>query len=303
MSTETQAVPSNNPDTYIEPTVANTEVEITDPSGLDEVDQVDGDQVTNDADSAADTATVEDDTEEVEYEGKVHKVPKELKDALLRQADYTRKTQEVAEQRKQIEAQAESLKQQEQIQREYIQEISQVTAIDARLNEIGKVDLYQLSEENPMEAQKIMIMRQQLLEARSIAVGSIQQKENHRQNIERQKALEAQQTSAKQAQEAENVIRREIKDWSPQLVDQLCAFAREEGWTPEEIRVATIPQIKSLNKAYRASQLAKTAQPPKAAQVQAKPVPQVGSGGAPVRRKLAELPMEEYAKARRAQRK
>lgn len=303
MSTETQAVPLSNPDTYIAPTVADTEVVIDDPSGLDEVVVVEGDQVTNDADSAADTATVEDDTEEVEYEGKTHKVPKELKEALMRNADYTRKTQEVAEQRRQNEAQAENLKQQEQIQREYIQEISQVTAIDARLNEIGQIDLLKLNEDNPLKAQELLIIRQQLHEARNGIVGRIQQKENHRQSIEQQKAWEKQQATAKQNQEAENVIRRDIKDWSPELANKLASFAKEEGWTAQEIADATIPQIKSLNKAYRASQLAKTAQPPKAAQVPAKPVPQVGSGGAPVRRKLAELPMEEYAKARRAQRK
>ena len=34
---------------------------------------------------------------EAEYEGKTYKVPKELKDALLRHQDYTQKTQEVAE--------------------------------------------------------------------------------------------------------------------------------------------------------------------------------------------------------------
>lgn len=41
----------------------------------------------------------DDDSVEVEYEGKTHRVPKELKDAVLRQADYTRKTTEVAQER------------------------------------------------------------------------------------------------------------------------------------------------------------------------------------------------------------
>ena len=41
----------------------------------------------------------DDETVEVEYEGKTHRVPKELKDAVLRQADYTRKTTELAQER------------------------------------------------------------------------------------------------------------------------------------------------------------------------------------------------------------
>ena len=46
---------------------------------------------------------------DVEYDGKSYKLPRELKDALLRQADYTRKTMDVAEQRKAIEAERQQL--------------------------------------------------------------------------------------------------------------------------------------------------------------------------------------------------
>lgn len=42
---------------------------------------------------------LDDDTEEVEHEGKTYRVPKDLKDSFLRQSDYTRKTQEVAQER------------------------------------------------------------------------------------------------------------------------------------------------------------------------------------------------------------
>ena len=51
----------------------------------------------------------EDDTEEVDYEGKKYRVPKDIKDALLRQSDYTRKTQELAEHRNQVSATIERL--------------------------------------------------------------------------------------------------------------------------------------------------------------------------------------------------
>jgi hypothetical protein len=59
--------------------------------------------------AANDTALLDDQTDapdevEVEYEGKTYCLPPELRDALLRQADYTRKTQEVAQARKALEA-------------------------------------------------------------------------------------------------------------------------------------------------------------------------------------------------------
>ena len=41
--------------------------------------------------------------ETVEYEGQEYNIPPELKDAIMRQSDYTTKTQEVAEQRKDLE--------------------------------------------------------------------------------------------------------------------------------------------------------------------------------------------------------
>lgn len=43
--------------------------------------------------------SLDDDSVEVEYEGKTHRVPKELKDAVLRQSDYTKKTTELAQER------------------------------------------------------------------------------------------------------------------------------------------------------------------------------------------------------------
>jgi hypothetical protein len=41
--------------------------------------------------------------QEIEYEGKTYQVPPELKDALLRQSDYTKKTTEVSERQRAIE--------------------------------------------------------------------------------------------------------------------------------------------------------------------------------------------------------
>jgi hypothetical protein len=52
----------------------------------------------------ADSDDADDSLDEIEYEGKKHRVPKELKDAFMRNADYTQKTQQVAEARKTVES-------------------------------------------------------------------------------------------------------------------------------------------------------------------------------------------------------
>jgi hypothetical protein len=66
--------------------------------------------IENVASAAKDTLLRDDQTSEepeqveVEYDGKTYLLPLELKDALLRQADYTRKAQEVAESRRRLQA-------------------------------------------------------------------------------------------------------------------------------------------------------------------------------------------------------
>jgi len=48
--------------------------------------------------------------EEIEIEGTLYEVPQQLKEAFMRNTDYTQKTQEVASQRKELEIQAGNLK-------------------------------------------------------------------------------------------------------------------------------------------------------------------------------------------------
>ena len=74
-----------------------------------------------DADGAPDEGQPEDDTEEVDWDGAKYRVPKPLKDALLRQADYTRKTQELAEQRRTVEQHFTSLTQQAELQQQTLE--------------------------------------------------------------------------------------------------------------------------------------------------------------------------------------
>ncbi len=87
----------------------------------------DSDETEGEEDKAA-TADADDDTEEVEYEGEQYRVPSKLKDALLRQSDYTRKTQELQAERQhaqqsfqQVQAVAQQLAQQHTMLQQYAQ--------------------------------------------------------------------------------------------------------------------------------------------------------------------------------------
>ena len=68
-------------------------------------------------DESDDGEVVDDDSEEVEHDGHKYRVPKALKPALMMHSDYTKKTQDLAEERKALQAGEQTLKQHAETQR------------------------------------------------------------------------------------------------------------------------------------------------------------------------------------------
>ena len=90
---------------------ATNPVDVEDDAVLD-APEVDADSYSDGTDQAetdgAEDGQPEDDTEEVDWDGTKYRIPKALKPGLLMQADYTRKTQELAEQRRHVEQHVQS---------------------------------------------------------------------------------------------------------------------------------------------------------------------------------------------------
>src|SRR3954468_9858746 len=84
-------------------------------------------------------AAVED-LEDIELEGKQYRVPKDLKDGYLRQADYTRKTQEVAEQRKAVEEREKAFQDQARLHQEHIKDVAKLVTLDEQIEKYQKYD-------------------------------------------------------------------------------------------------------------------------------------------------------------------
>lgn len=244
-----------------------------------------------------------DDSEEIELEGQKLKIPKAVKPLLMFQADYTRKTQEVAEQRKAVEAKEAEIANQAKAQQEYIQDLAHLTAIDMGLKQFDSVNWQEWNQKDPVAAQAAWFQRTQLSEARTAIDGQIKQHEATRKQQEEQTALEKQQSTAKRREECYATVAREIKGWGPDLIKQLDTTAGEFGFSGQELSQWSDPRlIKLLHEAHVGRQLLKkqvTPPPPPPP----KPVPQVGSGGAPARKSPDKMSMEEYAKWRRSQRK
>jgi len=239
----------------------------------------------------------EEETEEVEHEGKTYKIPKPLKGALLMQADYTRKTQEVAEQRKAIEQRQAAFAEEQKLLAEHLTEFGKVSALNDAIAQFEKADWPQIRASNPQLYNDLWFQYQQTKEQRDKAVTALQTKVAERSS-------KAQQESARRIEEARAAIQRDIPDWSPDLAGKLSQFAQGQGFTADELRQVTDPRlIKLLHAAWKGSQ----AQQKEAAQARAKPaevakpLPTV-SGNTPAEKGLSDrLPVDEWIRRRNAQ--
>jgi len=160
--------------------------------------------------------------EEVELDDLKLKVPKDqaqkVKEALLRQADYTRKTQEVAELRRAVEAERQSLHQASEAE---IGALAQVRAIDQALEYYSRIDWDAYEDQNAFEAQTQWRKFQQLQQNRAQVAGQYSQ-------LVQQRTVQQQQETAKRMDEGRAVLAREIKGWGPELAESLLGTAVKE---------------------------------------------------------------------------
>lgn len=209
----------------------------------------------------------EPETAEVEYEGKAYKVPPELKDALLRQADYTKKTQEVSARAKSVEA-AEQRAEQMVAQSEALAEVlAEHKTVSAELKKLEGVNWAQLRAQDPSQYQLLAVDRQNLiLEQQRIAerakgvFGELQAKRS-------QAFAEKREAMLKQ-------VAKDVPGWGDELGTSVTQYAVKEGFTPEEIQQWTDARlVKLADKARRYDELqAKKPDVMKKASAAAKPL-------------------------------
>lgn len=185
---------------------------------------------------------VYDDLEEVEHNGETFTIPKALKPALMMQADYTRKTQELAQQRRAWEA--ERAEQAEALSANFA-ERARLVAIDDAIEQLEALDWQALEAVDPHQAQALWAQYNELAQARGDLAAAMEQ-----QGWE--EALEAQRDHAVRVQEGLDVLARDIDGWSSELAGKLVEFGQAElGFSLEEMSQAMDPRlIKLLHRAY-----------------------------------------------------
>lgn len=232
-----------------------------------------------------------DDFEEFEWEGKAIRAPKGLKDGVLMHADYTRKTQEVAATRKELEERAERIQQQAKATEEELSHRATLHHIDSELKRFEGFDWQQYQAarlQDPLAADEAWNYVQHLRAQRNEAAGAISQAEQTRHAT-------AQQETAKRLQETETFARS--KGWNAETDKQVIEFALSKGANPKELQAMMSPLV------YETLYLARLGeQTLKKGMLAPKPGPQpapltvVGAkANPPARKSLADMSMDEYA--------
>ena len=218
---------------------ATNPVDVEDDAVLD-APEVDAESYSDDETPEAETEGAEDgqpedDTEEVDWDGAKYRVPKPLKDALLRQADYTRKTQELAEQRRTVEQHFTALTQQAELQQQTLEHRVNLRTVEQQLQQFQNTDWSAYSANYGAEATAAaMASWQQYRDAKAELEGAIAKTETDFRQI-------SERSTANAIAQAEQVLSREIEGWSPQLVTTLAGYAAENfGITPQELRDSVV---------------------------------------------------------------
>jgi hypothetical protein len=253
--------------------------------------------------------------EEVEHEGKKYAIPKALKPQLMLQADYTRKTQELADQRRAVEAQAAATKADVEAREAFIKENAELIAYDDRLTLLDKeiaafanvdwqaavahdaangTNTVQLAQ---IELQRLKDQRDGFRDGRTKLQTKIESQVTERN-------LTTQRATAKQREECEAVLAREIPGWSEKR-PKVEAFAEKALGIPlVALQATTDPRIfKGLELAmegYEARQAKTTRKQAEAVQA-VRPAAQVRGAAPATAKDPSRMSADEWQKWRNSQ--
>lgn len=241
----------------------------------------------------ADPDEIEDELDGIKVKGKKDLVEK-LKAERLMHADYTRKTQEAAEIRRAAEAERT---QYAQANAEQVRAMATLVSMDQQLQQMQQIDFQALNQQDPVKAQELFFQMQQLKDNRQQFAGQLQQ-------MEQQRTFEAQRLVAKQIEEGDAVLKRDIPGWGPEVGRKVFDFATKElGANPGALSNLTDPVLaKALYYAMVGKQaLAKQKEGARSTPDPIKPVSKVSGNNAGASKDMNRLSVDEWMRARNDQ--
>lgn len=232
-----------------------------------------------------------DEFEEFDWEGKKVKGPKGLKEGVLRQADYTKKTQELSQTRKELDAERQRIAEQAKASEEEMKLRAKEISISEELEHYSKVDWAAWIEQDPIAANKAYFRQSQLKDTLNGVKQQISESTQKRTS-------EAQREFAKRMEETQEYARKNIKGWTPDTDRQVVEFAKEQGIDLGFLQSVMNPTV------YRMLHLARLGHHALTTPAAPKPAPQsnvvpletvAAKGNPPARLSPEDMTMEQYA--------
>lgn len=234
------------------------EAPLEDEAEAEPTEEVESEEATDDApdDQAEEEEQSEDEVPAIlklKVNGEEIEKPLDEVVALAQQGlDYTQKTQQVAEQKKELEAYAEQIKAQEQAFQEQMQlnnvlieDVAKITALDQQLNQYANVNWQQLSDSDFVEAQKLFFTYNQLQQERGNLVSQFEAKKQ--QVVQKQTQLMAEKIA-----KGKEVLAKEIPNWSPETNQALLSTGKDYGFSDAELNAIVDPRhVKVLHDAMQ----------------------------------------------------
>lgn len=211
--------------------------EVIDQAEVDAVEHVEDDaEVADDESPETEESADDDDSEEIDYEGAKYRIPKALKKGIMLNADYTQKTQTLAEQRRALEQQQESFRRSAQMQAAYAQQYGKLSMLDSQLQQYSGVNWNDLYVKDPEAARKHQFNFTALRQERERVAGEVA-------NLSQQ-ALHAQQAeTAKRVEASRAELLRAIPGWDSTTAREITEHALAKGLSESTLRVIHEAQI------------------------------------------------------------
>ncbi len=239
----------------------------------------------------------DEDLEDFEWSGRQVRAPKGLKDSVMMHADYTRKTQEVANHRKELDSYKAKLEQQAKATDDELQARGKLYDIDSKLKSYEAYDwnAYQAHrQQDILAADEQWAFKHHLLAEKQEVGKQISELSNAR-------SAEAQQDTAKRMHETEQFARS--KGWTAETDKQVIDFALSKGASKEALSQMMSPLVYEMINLARLGQEVLN-KPATKTTPQAQPLKLVAAkANPPARKSFADMDMDEYVAARNAQNK
>lgn len=195
----------------------------------------DPDAEASDGDSDEDTAEA-DALVEVEYEGKQYKLPPELQKAVLRQADYSRNMNEVAQTKKTLAQRTEYVEVAAEAATKKAEALAGVRLIEHQLRQMEALDFNTIKQEDPARASLIgfeyLNAKQQLAQANAAVEAA-----DSAVVESREKLLHSKRDAMFES------LKKSLPGWGDQLGAQLTEYATAQGVDINTLATLTDPAV------------------------------------------------------------